>query len=321
MAGLFQRRGARATGVVLALFMLTILVTVSPMGSVASDFMDRFRVKKFAAITVDMESFRGFQTDMLFRLATSDTDELQSAAQDLATFETSYGDLDMMGGPEGFGSPDADQVKPNPMEHVEEFESAEEAREAFGEFRQPEDLPDGLDDNPRIYVGEAGWVTVTVDTEKAQSIVDELNLPIYSLPDPEAYPEMTFTMDIPESLVLHYENADEQLMVGQMTSPTLRTPEGVNMDELREDMLQLPGLPTDFVTELRSIEDWEETLVIPVPEGWSSEDVTVQGQPGLLLTADDEDQGVVLWEDDGMLYVVGGTQTGDTLQDVADSLS
>ncbi|MFW6075919.1 MAG: DUF4367 domain-containing protein, partial [Chloroflexota bacterium] len=66
--------------------------------------------------------------------------------------------------------------------------------------------------------------------------------------------------------------------------------------------------------------DWESTLIVPVPEEASSSDVTVDGQPGLLITKDDDSGAVVLWEDDGQLYVVAGTESGDTLLDVASSL-
>jgi hypothetical protein len=92
------------------------------------------------------------------------------------------------------------------------------------------------------------------------------------------------------------------------------------MDALREDLLALPGLPPDFVAQLRSIEDWQTTLVIPVPEGHSSDDVTINGQPGLLITSDDGEGAVALWESDGILFIVGGTESGDTISDVANSL-
>ncbi len=119
-----------------------------------------------------------------------------------------------------------------------------------------------------------------------------------------------------------YQGATEEqhIVVAQLPSPTLITPDGLDMDGLREDLLALPGLPPDFVAQLRSIEDWQSTLIIPVPGGASSDDVTIKGKPGLLITSDDGKGAVALWENDGILFIVGGTESGDTISSMANSL-
>ena len=82
----------------------------------------------------------------------------------------------------------------------------------------------------------------------------------------------------------------------------------------------LPGLPPDFVAQLRAIEDWESTLIIPVPEGATSKDVTVQGEPGLLIETD-EAESAVIWAENGILFIVGGSISGDDALKIAGSLS
>jgi hypothetical protein len=300
---LWNRRGPRLATAVAGVFALLMVVVISPMGSFAGDILDRFRVEKFAAITIEMDDFEGFQTDMFLRLMTSDQDALADSVMNLGDYTTTFNEDD-------------------PLANVHEFASADEARAAFGEFATTDDVPDGYAPSPTYYVSDAGSVTVTVDTAQAQAIIDELNLPIFSLPDAAAYPELTFVMEVSPALVQDYQGpADEQhIVVAQLASPTLTTPEGVDMNELREDLLALPGLPPDFVAQLRSIDDWQTTLVIPVPEGHSSEDVTINGEPGLLITSDDGEGAVALWEHDGTLFIVGGTESGDIISDVADSL-
>jgi anti-sigma factor RsiW len=72
------------------------------------------------------------------------------------------------------------------------------------------------------------------------------------------------------------------------------------------------------VAQLRAIDDWENTLIIPIPEGAESDDVTVNGEPGLLI---EHDLGTaVLWEEDGILYAVVGQVSADEVQDIADSM-
>ncbi|HYI15751.1 MAG TPA: DUF4367 domain-containing protein, partial [Thermomicrobiales bacterium] len=107
-------------------------------------------------------------------------------------------------------------------------------------------------------------------------------------------------------------------VVGQMASPSLNIPDGINMDALREDILQFPGLPADLVAQLRAIDDWESTLIIPIPEGATSDDITINGEPGLLI---EHNLGsAVLWEKDGILFAVIGQVSDDEVRDIADSM-
>lgn len=303
MQRFMRQRGARAAGAVVGLLAVVMVLAISPMGGVAGDVLDRFRVQKFAAITVDMESFDEFQMNMLVQAATSDHDALMTAFEDVGTFETTFDQED-------------------PMANAQEFATADEAEAVFGEFDQPSSIPDGYAADPKFYVSDPGSASATINTAKAQEIITELNLPIYSLPDPAVAPELSFTLDIPPAVLLEYagQSEEQKLVYAQMTSPTLVTPDSLNMDQLREDVLALPGLPADFVGQLRAIEDWEETLVVPVPAGWSSEDVTIDGEPGLLVSADDGTGAVALWEKSGSLHLVGGTADGDVVMDVAQSV-
>lgn len=300
---MWNRRGMRFASGIAAVFALLMVLTISPMGSVAGDLLDRFRVQKFAAITVEMDDFEDFQANMLLRLVMADPDALEGSAMNLADYMTTFNEDD-------------------PMANAQEFDSAADAEAAYGAFLTTDNVPDGYASTPTYWVSDAGSVTVTVNTAEAQAIIEELNLPIFALPDAATQPTMEFTMEVPQALIQHYEGATEEdhVIVAQLASPTLITPEGLDMDALREDLLALPGLPPDFVAQLRSIEDWESTLVIPVPEGASSDDVTINGEPGLLITSDDEKGSVALWEQDGILFIVGGTGSGDTISSIANSL-
>ena len=299
----WNRRGMRLATGFAGVFALLMVLTISPMGSFAGDVLDRFRVQKFAAITIEMDDFQDFQGDLLLRLFTADPEALEGSVMNLADYTTTFDEDD-------------------PMGNAQEFESEADARAAFGDFATAGSVPDGFEATPHYFVSGAGSVTVTVQTAEAQALIDELNLPIFSLPDASAQPEMNFTMDLPPALIQHFEGATEEdnIVIAQLESPTLITPDGLDMNALREDLLALPGLPPDFVAQLRSIDDWESTLVIPVPEGFSSEDVTINGEPGLLITSDDEKGSVALWEDDGTLFIVGGTESGDSITSIANSL-
>lgn len=316
MSTMWKFRAARGAVAMVALLLLTTAFVATPMRSLADDLLNRFRVEKFEAITVNMEQFTEFGLGIALQAMTADPEELMTAAEGLVEVETTFD-------------------KQDPLSNAAELGSLDDVQAAFGDFRAPASLPDGFDAAPRILVTDAGSVTATVDTASANTIVQELGLPIYSLPDATQAPEMIFKVELPQALIMHYEaDSGGHLAVVQLESPTLITPDSVDMNALREDLLMLPGLPSDLVSQLRSIEDWESTLILPVPQGAETRDVSIDGEAGLLLESgefDGSDWGiefelegdasVVMWHDDGTLYVVAGSVNGSDVLDVADSLN
>jgi hypothetical protein len=312
---MWKYRAARGAVVMMALVLLTTAFVATPMRSLADDLLNRFRVEKFEAITIQMDQFGEFQTDMMLRAFTSDHEQVLSAMEGLVDIETTF---------------DQD----NPENELRKLVNERAVADAYGDFRIARNLPSGFTNEPQFMMSNGGSVTAIVDTAAMNVIIEELRLPIYSIPEASDMPTMTFEADIPDTLVTYYDSADGgHLAVVQMESPTLYTPDGLNMDALREEILMLPGLPTDFVAQLRSIEDWQQTLVIPVPEGAEARDVTIGGQAGLLIEAGefdgnnwgfsfdvDSDVSVVMWNDDGILYIVAGTVSGSDVLNVAGSL-
>jgi hypothetical protein len=292
------RRVTRLSTTIAAVLAVVALVSFSPMRTLADDFLAQFRVQKFHAITIPMDMIAPLQAAMLTNVSDADIERMKAEFDALGSFETTFA-TDM-------------ESLPAPM-------TLDEARAAYGSFAVPDRMPAGFAALPEAFVTDAGSATYTMDVARAQEMVQELGLPIFSLPDPDAYPTVTFSVDVPQAVVLKYAGErGSTVVVGQMASPALNVPDGVDMDALREDILRFPGLPTDFVAELRSIDDWESTLIIPVPENATTRDVTVNGRAGLLIEA--EEGAVVLWERGGVLYGVGGDVSGSQVLDIANAM-
>ena len=97
------------------------------------------------------------------------------------------------------------------------------------------------------------------------------------------------------------------------------------MKRLGEVGLQLMGLPADQAHELSQQIDWATTLVVPVPTSVATvEKVTVRNQSAYLMretsTKGKPVHSVLFWQENGILYGVGGTLSSTQLMDVADSL-
>lgn len=297
MTRFWGTRAARSMTAIAAVFIVMMALAITPARGLADTMLDRFRVQKFAAITIPMDMVDQFQ-NAATTMSDADKQALHDEFQALGTFDTTLN-----------------------LQSAHQVDSVEAARAQYGNLDSPSSLPSGFDAAPTAYVSDAGTASYTLNVGEAKALIQRLGLPIYSLPDASAYPTLTFTAEIPKAAVLDYQNADgKHLVVGQMESPTLDIPEGIDMNALREDILQLPGLPADLVAQLRQIKDWQHTLVIPVPAGASSHDVTMNGQPALLIEGNNGEGSAVLWQKDGFLYIVAGQMDSGAVMDTADSM-
>jgi hypothetical protein len=189
-----------------------------------------------------------------------------------------------------------------------------------GGFAEPSYIPSGFEGNySHFMVGEAGTITATFDVQVARSISRLLDLPTDWLPNPAEQETMTITLDVPASGMAGWKSGFDMLMVGQIDVPELDVPEELDLDLLREAIIDDPRMPDELADQLGAIDNWDETLPVPVPEGADYEDLTIDGNAGFMLTMHDEG-GVVVWEADGTLYVVGGNLDGDELVQIAESM-
>jgi anti-sigma factor RsiW len=111
----------------------------------------------------------------------------------------------------------------------------------------------------------------------------------------------------------------------QAPSPVVEYPEGIDARTIGEAGLRVLGYAPDDARALSERIDWTATAVVPVPVGEVvTREVTVAGAEGLLLvpTGDTEwsEASVLVWERDGILYMVRGPLDQATLLDIAESM-
>lgn len=208
-----------------------------------------------------------------------------------------------------------------------------------GDFAHPEYLPAGFtDDNADFGVGEAGYLSVTIDVAVARSISQLLDLPADWLPSPSEQETVTLRLDVPESGFAGWSSGLDVLMVGQIDLPDMDVPENVDLELLRDAIIDDPRMPNELADQLGAIDNWDETVPVPVPEGAEYEDLTIDGNAGFMLSMDgsdhsmpsihgdvgamfpmDHEGGIVVWEADGTLHIVAGNLDTDELRDVAES--
>ena len=85
---------------------------------------------------------------------------------------------------------------------------------------------------------------------------------------PEALDDSTIHLTISAAVLLVYSDDAGQvsLVVGQSPSPTVTVSGGATLEQFRSFLLSVPGLPADTIDQLQAIDDWTQTLPIPVPQ-------------------------------------------------------
>lgn len=157
---------------------------------------------------------------------------------------------------------------------------------------------------PTVYTGDAGTVQYSLDIQKADDLLSGFRAPTTGLPNPSDTPTATFVLNVPPSAGLVYQSGNNRLAVGLLASPTLTSPPSINLDELRDDVLAIPGLPPAVSNQLHAVHDWQHVLVVPLPAGATTSQLTVHGSPALLIQ--DQTRAAVLWQSNGRLYFVAG---------------
>jgi hypothetical protein len=110
------------------------------------------------------------------------------------------------------------------------------------------------------------------------------------------------------------------VVVGVAKAPTVGS-DGATVAELQAYLLSQPSVSPALAAQIRAISDPATTLPIPIPVGQAAaKNVTVHGVTGLFIGDSTGLGSGVLWQQNGLVYVVGGTLTEAETLAVANSL-
>lgn len=183
-------------------------------------------------------------------------------------------------------------------------------------------LPAGLSPTPRVRVLPAAEFRFTFEKAMAAQYLKELGRADVQIPN--KFDGATLVVGMPATAMLEYAADDgrgKAIVIGQAGQVTAGVEGNVTLEELRDFLLGLPGLPAGAVAQLRALQDWRSTLPVPVPVDkvdWQS--TAVNGQPGVMLNDRTGLGAGVLWQQDGRIYGVAGTATGPEILRVASAL-
>ena len=200
-----------------------------------------------------------------------------------------------------------------------------EASQAIGfklETPDPALLPTGMDKTPRVQVMPSSQIRFTFDKTKASNYLKSTG---HEVTVPDKFDGATLVVSIPSAALLQYGNGSskEALIVGQAGELVVDVEGKVKLDEMRDFLLSLPGLPPTVVNQLKQIKTWNQTLPIPVPVdqvNWQSTNFHGNNQ-GLLLNDNSGVGSAAIWYESGHMYGVAGSLRADKLKAIAESLA
>lgn len=270
-----------------------LLFSFAPARALAQDFLNLFRVKKFAAITVDPSRVQQLDDKVDWEALLSENMHINK-----------------------------DPGKPQLVA------SPEEASQRVGfEVKVPTVLPRG-DVKLETYVQGEGSATFTANTEKAQSVLELLGITDVEIP--ASLNGAQVTVNKPPVAILKYTSGRQQLTLMQSPSPEVDLPPGANLAQLGEIGLRVIGLSKQEAHAFAQKVDWNSTFLIPVPANAAMvREVDVNGANGLLITSKTnarsngpfaQGDSVLLWQRGGMVYGLEGNEGSVDLVEVASSL-
>jgi hypothetical protein len=315
-ARLNTRRLRPAFGALALVAILGLIFTLSPVGSLADQLFKTFRVQQFQAVTVHVPQM-------------SSLPQMQDGAGMLTPEQLSQ--LQALLAPLGTPTTNATQ---NTAREVADQAAARDFLASHGsKLYGPKSVPAAYSGMTARYgVVDPTSSTYTLNVQTAQQYLAMLNSPeLSALPWPAGVDTLTFGLDTPATVATFYgdETTHQGFGIIQMATldsdihgagPVLTLPDELDVNAMRTALLALPGLPADTVAQLKGIRDWERTLIIPVPEDATSKNVTVKGNAGLLILDGQGRGSLLLWQQDGMLFAIGGTLGESDIMAVANGL-
>jgi hypothetical protein len=295
-----------ASGLAAAVALALIVAFTPEGGSVAEAFLASFRPQQVAAIGVTPQS----QAEIFKAL---------NALGNLGT-------INVPGGPNAV-NPARPQSVVRAAESQPKAATLAEAADTVGAANfllpDPARLPAGVSRTPQVRIVPGSQIHFTFEKKKAQAYYQSSGHPEVSLPD--KFDGATIVVTIPSAAVLEYTGSGsnkDTLVVGEAGQLEIDVQGNVSLSELRDFLLGLPGLPADVVSQLKHMDNWTDTLPIPLPIDqvqWQSD--TIHGAPGLILKDNSGVGSAAIWHANNHMYGVAGTLKATDLKPIADTLA
>ncbi|ATW26042.1 hypothetical protein DCMF_15795 [Candidatus Formimonas warabiya] len=281
----------KLAGAVAAAACLGILFSFAPVRTWAAQFLTLFRVQNVATTTISVE----------------DMEKISQAFDDQGI------NLDI----KNLGK--VENQKKGKHRSVD----LEEAKELLGYTPlTPSYLPDNMAWSQELSYEPENIIAFTFDINNLNTVVEQLGGTHLF---PENLDGQTFTLFLPDSVTVSAKSGEEgknqAIHLLQAKSPEMDVPKDVDVEEVRNAVLDLPVIPDDVKQKLAALKNWQNTLYVPQPAHGSTKPIKINGIDGVAITDQGKKDEILIWQDQGYFYSLGGENVPETeLLKVAESL-
>lgn len=162
-----------------------------------------------------------------------------------------------------------------------------------------------LGEPSEIFIAEGGSGQLTINEANARKLLETANL------DPNLLPS---GIDGARIRVATFNGVEQRWVDGttllQTESPLVQYPEALDPAVLGKALLQFLGMTPLEAQRLARQIDWTSTLLLPIPSNAATfQEVTVNGVSGIGLSSLDGQVNALVWQENGNLYLLAGSQT------------
>lgn len=121
---------------------------------------------------------------------------------------------------------------------------------------------------------------------------------------PVSVNEQPISVQVPQQI---YENVGQpEMSLSILRIPTVQVPDSVNMNQVRQALMDLPLLPSDIRQSLATASNWQDNLY--VAEGGTVTNMTVNGYSAVLQSLPGGQARTIMWLEKGTVYRLSGPQ-------------
>lgn len=283
-----SKRIKKWVAVAASVTVLTGLMTFSPVQQAVADFLSIFRVQQIQTVQIN-------------------PDDLQQMAR---AIETKVGEIDL----QQFG-----KVEVNKKQELVKLSVDQAKNQLPFTLKQPAYLPAGLMMADKVSLHSEGQAEFQLNVAQANSLLKRLGSQTLL---PASLDGKAFSVLLPAGVQLEYLNGEGERVfrLTQFSSPELTVPEGVDPRDLRSALLDLPILPSDLRSQLASIEDWQNTMIIPDTGEGDMEKLTINGKEAIYGEYK-SGWSNLFWVDQGVIFQLNGNLQREEIIKIAESLS
>ncbi|TCW42520.1 putative zinc finger protein [Thermohydrogenium kirishiense] len=283
---------------------ITASIALPPVQKAEAEILSLFRLNNFKTVTITPDDLQDIK-NKFYQAGNKEIDLKQ------------YGDIKVIG---DYGS--SKEFSKNNLDKIKSYVGYN--------FKIPQDV-DSFKIRDSIYV------------EKGQSIefklnVDNINNLIKTFGGnkllPENLNEKTFKIILGNSVHISSTDRNESdssknISYGLdiMKTPEIIVPDGVDIEKVRDAVINMPFIPDDVRKQIASIKDWKSTIPLPVTDADTIKDVTINGSKGIVISrkfdvsSNLEVYSNLALNDNGVIYLFSGNNMSpDELIKIAESM-